>query len=360
MPGCCWLILDCMYWNHDLSLALPSGENEDEYFELLSEAHITGTTDYFSENLIMGPFIQQHVRSPHSYQVRVRFPKDAKFTYNPDDATTDGYYHPGGIADELCSLLSLHFRARFYHVSTTSGGISATEASWRTVNQIHRNTVPKHWDRMVFGDQPRNFSTFTDFLGVIEKVPEEHHLSIMKAASNYNAALRQIGIDPEMVFVKLVSAIEVLSKDFVLSKKDDSLVSLNDTSQWTPQQQTDLAVLIENRKVRRKFIRFIEKYSKGYFKGGRYKAPHLMITRAQLPKILGVIYDARSAYLHAGESMYLSTPFEDFNWHLDGSVGMYVGKRKFEAKQHLPNIEFFEGLVRHCILGYIDELVSED
>lgn len=347
-----------MYWNNDLKLAEPLKENEDEYYEFLSEARITGITDYYSENLIIGPFIGQNTYGPHSYQVRARLPKATELKYSVEDATTDGYYHPGGIADEFCSMLSLHFQARFYHVSTTSGGISATKASWRTVNPIHRVAVPMHWDRVVFGKQPRNFSTFTEFLRIIEKIPEAKHLAIMKAASNYNAALCQVGIDPEMVFVKLVSAIEVLSKDFLLSKKDDSLSDLGDAAQWTLEQQADLAALIKHRKVRRRFIRFIETHSKGYFKGGRPNAPHLMVTRAQLPKVLSVIYDARSEFLHAGESMYLSTPFEQFKWHLDGSVGMYIGKRKFEAKQHLPNIEFFEGLVRHCILGYINKLVT--
>jgi hypothetical protein len=78
--------------------------------------------------------------------------------------------------------------------------------------------------------------------------------------------------------------------------------------------------------------------------------------RGDLEKELSRIYDARSAYLHDGESMYLSTPFQQFNWDKDASLGMYVGKRKFSAKKQLPNVQFFEGLVRHCVLNYIDQL----
>ena len=64
--------------------------------------------------------------------------------------------------------------------------------------------------------------------------------------------------------------------------------------------------LIKTEKSKLKFIRFIEKYSTGCFKGGNWKAKHVKISKKDLPKTLKKIYDARSKYLHNGEAMYLT------------------------------------------------------
>ncbi len=344
-----------MYLNLDLKHLAPKEKCDAEIYEFVSEAHITGSTDYFGGTLLISPLIE--TPEPHdlfTYQVKALFATEPEEPLNLDDASEDAYYHPGGIADELASLFALFYQARFYHTTTTGGEITERGAQTRTVNKIMRKRVPTHWDKKVFKGEGRNFTDFPAFLDKVIGLPEEKHLSIMKAASNYNSALRQIGLDPEMVFVKLVSAIEVLSVSYELNKGDDPLYDLGDISRFTIEQRAELKSLIKNRKTKRKFIRFIEEHSKGYFKGGKFNAPDLHIKRTDLNKVLSAIYDARSAYLHDGENMYLSTPFEEFDWDTDSSAGMYIGKRKFAAEKKLPYIHFFEDLVRYCILSYID------
>ena len=162
-----------------------------------------------------------------------------------------------------------------------------------------------------------------------------------------------------MVFIRLVSAIEVLSKNETLNRKDDTLeeqeiARLIASSNLSPQQKKELKSAFDVRKSGKKFTRFIEQHSSEFFKGGNFRAKRLKIKRADLGKMLRIIYDARSRYLHAGVPMFLSTPVKGGEkWDTDPILGMWVDSRRFDAAQKLPYAHFFEGLVRHCLLNYL-------
>jgi hypothetical protein len=81
----------------------------------------------------------------------------------------------------------------------------------------------------------------------------------------------------------------------------------------------------------------------------------LEIKKADLPQVLTAIYNARSAYLHAGEPMYLSMPIKGGErWDIDPTLGMTIDNREFSPRPKLPYAYFFEGLVRHCLLSYLE------
>lgn len=97
-----------------------------------------------------------------------------------------------------------------------------------------------------------------------------------------------------------------------LKRKDDirERENINATitdSCLAPGTKTELLEIFDVRKSKKKFIRFVEEYSVGFFRGGSHKARHTRIGRPDLERVLKTIYDARSQYLHRGESMYLST-----------------------------------------------------
>ena len=80
----------------------------------------------------------------------------------------------------------------------------------------------------------------------------------------------------------------------------------------------------------------------------------MKIKKGDLPKVLTAIYNARSAYLHAAEPMYLSIPIKGGErWDADPTLGMTIDNREFSADQKLPYAYFFDGLVRHCLLNYL-------
>jgi hypothetical protein len=167
-----------------------------------------------------------------------------------------------------------------------------------------------------------------------------------------------------MVFIRLVSSIEALSKDFSLKGKDDLLAGKNIddiiiNGVLDEEEKDELEKTFENRKARKKFKIFIEKYSKGFFKGGNYKAKHTRILKKDLEKTLDAIYSARSKYLHSGEPMYLSLPIKgEYNWDTDPSLGMIMDRRRIPKSQKLPYTYWFERLVRHCLLNYLDNNYS--
>jgi hypothetical protein len=169
-----------------------------------------------------------------------------------------------------------------------------------------------------------------------------------------------------MVFIRLVSSIEALSKDFDLERKDDLLMgkNFNDiiiNGVLTEEEKVQLEKTFENRKSRKKFKRFIEKYSTGFFKGGNYKAKHTRIFKKDLEKTLDAIYSARSKYLHAGEPMYLSLPIKgEHKWDTDPSLGMIMDRRRIPKSQKLPYTHWFEKLVRHSLLNYLEDNQSLD
>ena len=172
-----------------------------------------------------------------------------------------------------------------------------------------------------------------------------------------------------MIFIRLVSSIEALSKDFGLKKKDNPLNSenfdklFNDCKFTNPQLKqlkeilkVDKEGLISIEKSKLKFIKFIEKYSKGCLKGGNWKAKHLKIKKENLAKVLKTIYDARSTYLHNGESMYLSQFMHGTSkWDTDPSCGMIIDNREISASKKLPYIYWFENFVRCCLLNYLSD-----
>ncbi|MEA1929483.1 MAG: glycosyltransferase [Patescibacteria group bacterium] len=123
----------------------------------------------------------------------------------------------------------------------------------------------------------------------------------------------------------------------------------------------DIAITCtDNRRSRMKFVRFVEKYCKGAFEGGKWKAKHAKIKREDLPKILKAIYDARSNYLHNGESMYLSHFMHRADkWDTDITFGMTIDNRQFSASQKLPFTYWFENIVRCCLLNYIKEQICK-
>lgn len=346
-----------MYWNNDYRHKVKKKDIETTVLELASEVHIVGGAGYFNGNILIGSIADGTPDSLQYHQVKLIHDRNAQ--YDTKKASTKGYYHPDGVAGEFTSLMALYFRTRFYHLSTTYGNLTNRSIQGRHKNAILRVEPSKHIDTVVFGNQKRNFVEFQEFMKIIDSIPEEHHRSVISAASNYNLALREIGIDHEMVFVRLVSAVEAFSSNYTLSPKDDPL-SLVDTRKLLAGLAKDikdeLRISLDARKSRLKFTRFLEVYSKGYFKGGNHNAKHTKIKRAQLGEVSKAVYTARSKYLHSGERMYLSQAFLGTKYDTDPSSGMYIGMRKFTEKEKLPNIQFFEGLVRHCILSKLDEL----
>lgn len=332
-------------------------------YELGSECSLHGLLDYGDGRIICAPMsLGRSKDGLWLYSLLISFPQgpvDAMEQIRKADAK--GYYFKDGILGELLALLSLFFRCRFYlissrltHENPRSGMNGKTEYPFIRINCDPGIHPP------VFQSEGKNLAVgFNEFLDRVKTLDRKLHQNFVLACYHYRRAVNEIGVDAEMVFIRLVSAIEALSKDTKLARRDDVLeaqgvADLITQSNLSAELRSELRSAFDVRKSRLKFVRFIEEYCAGYFKGGNFKAAQLKIKKADLGKVLDRIYRARSQYLHTGEPMFLSRPMRGGeNWDTDPSQDMIADNRAISGKLKLPYAYFFEGLVRQCLLNYL-------
>lgn len=330
-------------------------------YEIASECYIGGVLHHKDSKIILSPLtIEKNSNGLYYYTVKITHARERATDYWKN-AEKNGYYFPNGIVGELIVLLSLYYRCRFYLTAIYAGELSATSIRVRTDCHFLYLPCDHKIHPHIFTEDGKNFTRFGEFLDSFTTLDEKYHYGFILACYHYNKALKEVGIDAEMVYIRLVSAIEALSGFIKLAKAEDKLVNFDiggllKKSGLNDQDKAELKKVFDVRKSRQKFLKIIKLYSKGYLKGGHFSAPHCKITKKKLPSVLRAIYDARSNYLHSGLPMYVSRPMcGGEKWDTDPSAGMIVGNRKFEATQKLPYTYFFEGLVRSCLLNFLKE-----
>jgi hypothetical protein len=351
-----------MGWIRNLE-ALASGcQQYTVEYELGSESEISGVLDYGNAQIICAPMSTEESRDGlWHYNLILHYPL-GPHSFN-QKADEKGYYFKDGILGEILALMSLFFRCRFYLISSRllPGNPSLGMTIKREYPFVRIKCNPGIHPPL-FQKPKDNFAAgFKEFLDTVKRLDRNLHQDFVLACHHYARATKEVGVDSEMVFIRLVSAIEALSKDVRLNRKDDTLEEqeIKDIvaqSNLSTEHKDELKNIFHVRKSRKRFTRFIEQRSSGFFKGGNFKAKHLKIKRANLSKVLNIIYTARSKYLHAGEPMFLSQSIKGGEkWDTDPTFGMIVDNRSFAARQKLPYTFFFEGLVRQCLLNYLKE-----
>lgn len=356
-----------MSWIRLEEKLLTKRKSSYEYeYEIASEQRITGSFNYKKGFIQAGLFVlEKNDQGLYKYLLKVKY---ASYEAYNENANKKGYYFKDGVLGELLSLLSLHFRCRFYLISITSGQLTPKELKLKTENGfLYKKTNPDIHPQVLVESTNKNWvlSKTSDFLEMVKKLDPIYHQKFILACYHYHLALREIGINTEMVFIRLVSAIETLSETMILDKKEDVLQDTNigkllDNSSLDSVSKNELAEIFNVRKSSKKFVRFIENYCKGYFKGGNFKAKHCKIQKANLSTILNGIYTARSEYLHKGEPMYLSMHMRgEYKWDMDPGMGMIIDNRSIPASKKLPYAYFFEGLVRQCLINFLNDKIVQ-
>jgi hypothetical protein len=295
----------------------------------------------------------------YHYSLKIRYYQNEEFPQS-DERNKKGYYFKDGIVGEIVSIFSLYFRCRFYLLATYNGELTENGLRIKIENVFIYKPCSQFIHPQIFSSNNKNFAKgLSEFLDLIKLLKEKYHQQFILSCYHYAQSLKEVGIDSEMIFIRLVSSIESLSKFIELNKKDDLLKGKNlkdviKKEEFSKEISKELEKIFETRKAKLKFINFIIENSSRCLKGGNYKAKHCKIKKEQLPKILGAIYNARSGYLHSGESMYLSHIVKgEEKWDTDPTVGMFIDNRFFPATQKLPYAYFFEGLVRCCLINFL-------
>ncbi len=339
-------------------------------FEIHSECEICGMLDYDNGKILCYPLtFQRDKNGLYTYLFRIKM--SIKNLNIHRELDNKGYYFVGGISGELISLLSLFFQCRFYLKAIYT--FLSDVQKIKTEETFLYQECDKSIHPRIFDNRPRDFSELTNFLDLIRALERKKHLGFILACWHYARSLRLVGIDHNMVYVSLVSAIEALLEGHEINKSDnpldgenfealfkDALLDNEKKKQLKDILRVKRDGLIKIDKTTFKFKSFIKKYSIDFddirSEEVEDSPSNLYVANSSLEKVLGSIYTARSIYLHSGEPMHISRFMNQISdWHFDPSCGGSVDNRKFSKGQKLPYHYWFENLVRHCLLKYLED-----
>jgi hypothetical protein len=333
-------------------------------YEIASDSRIPGVLDYRNGKILCGPLtLNMNSRWLYKYLLKIKFASQTDFY--PKLGSKKGYAFREGIIGELISIFSLYFQCRFFLLAAYSGDLTPTGIKIKTEYTPSFQFCRPYFDPEFYPDGKRNFAIgISGFLDQLYELEVKYHQQIALACFHYARALREFGIDDEMVFIRLVSAVETVLEWTKLDKKDDlfsgkSFDEIVKLDLLSDVEKDELRLLFDNRRIKQKFKRFIEKYSSGFFKGGNFKAPHTRVRKTELLKTLDAIYNSRSNYLHNGEAMFLSRPMRGGEkWDTDIAFEMIHDNKRFTRKMKLPYSSFFQRLVRYCLMAFIKDVAD--
>lgn len=264
-------------------------------------------------------------------------------------ATRSGFYHGGGIGDELVALASLFLRRRF-----KLGPIVRWDDSPRLLS------MSEGWiDKPLVAGQS-NLVELSEWLNLIEGLDSTYHQRFILAAKLYHQALLLIEQQPDIAYLNLVSAIEVLSgkteiKKPLLSDLDAELGELvQSVENEKLRSQIEQAILKRQPFHRRRFVAFILDHIEEDFWLEEKRPEQGRIDRDDLGNLLRRIYDQRSATLHDGKP-FPATVFHPpmMGAEIDFGDSIIVGEKAWESKDFVPYPQFFERLVNHVLKSFV-------
>ncbi len=347
-----------MGWIRNFSKITEEGaETYYTEYELISECHISSVLNYNNEAILCGGMAFEG--DLKHYLLKLKYKTFPEYNQN---ATRDGYYFEGGIAGEIVSLMSLFLQCRFYQVAIFQGELSPhglrtkheLPLLYKKCNPLIHPTVFEQEGRA------RRFIDMAAFLDQVQTLNPKYHHSFALAVRQYSIALRNIGVDEEMVFIRLVSAVEALSRYTDLDPEEDPLAgkTLEEVivkEQQNPQTIDAIRNIFNTRKTALKFRKFIKKYMGDILPASppMENTGYKWITTANVDEILQRIYKARSKYLHEGQLMYLSQHIHGILGDFDPSLGMIIDNHEFKEDEQLPLTSPFENIVRQCLINFV-------
>lgn len=336
-------------------------------YEICTEVRIPGVLEYGNFLHCVFYDFDKNEDGFYTYIVRIKFP-NKKEDFSEDNYSKKGYYFVNGIIGELLVIFSFYFQTRFYLRATISGDISEADtrmrSSYKFNNQKINESLGKLINKEMFSsDSNKNWANedLKKFLDDIRKINQKYHQGLIRSFYWYSEAIKEVGINHQLFFIKMVSAVEALLI-FENFEKDDlhkKIEKLIDGGVFLKNENDELCNWLNNRSISKRFRQFIKKYSVGFFKGGKRKAEHCCIRKNKLDEYLRRIYSARSKYLHEGIPMYLSMDLNDKStvyWDVDPTQGKMIDRSRIDGKTKLPRTRWFERIVNYSIKKFINTL----
>ena len=265
-------------------------------------------------------------------------------------ATKSGFYHSGGIPDELVALASLFLRRRL-----KLGPIVRMDNSPRLLS-LRQGWIDKP---LIAGKS--NLAEIPEWLKLIEGLDSKYHQRFILAVRLYHQALLMIEEQPDMAYLNLVSAIETLCHDYDIEEipiadVDQQLAKLVDSIKDKDlRNKIEKKILERERFIKRRFVAFILAHTAENFWAGQERLSYGQIRRNDLPDYLERIYDQRSRTLHEGAPFppLIFLPPIRGTEIVDFSGDLVVGERRWKPKDFIPYPHFFERLVNYVLKTFL-------
>lgn len=322
------------------------GRNEECYeYEVITDSHIEGA-------LIYGPysiFVWDHdiFSEGEERTLCLRIKSNAKESFELPDVSKNGYYHGGYIEDEIIALSSLFLRRRLKLGSITR----RNDLPYRESNKsgIAYKCLQK-------GEG--NLLSLIEWFELIKKLNESLHLKYILAVRLYHRAILLIDEEPDLAYLNLVSAIEVLCRDTIIEKIpllsdiDQNLATIVDKVSEPLRSELVEAIIHREKFITKKFVQFILSHIEDCFWEG--ERPRMgRVEPDSLKGYLTKIYNQRSSTLHEGKSFppsIMSPPFYECEIDLFRTS---IGERCWDEHDSIPQPDFFEKLVNHVLKVYL-------
>lgn len=317
-------------------------------FEVTADSHIVGEIEYWPYYLTIWEFAYKRSGDKRLLCLRVaEKPYDDKPWEN---VTKEGYYHGGGIADEIVALASLFLRRRLLlgrqvRSDNRPQMLSKNEYSW-----IDKSLI----------DGESNLADLRPWFDFLRSLNPALHQRYILAVRLYQRALEVIEEQPDIAYLNLVSSIEVLCYDFPIGTMQIADIDaglarvIEQITDEDLRREISDRILKRERFIRRRFAAFIKAHIEPSFWNDTSRPKYGRVSAEQLHDILYRIYDQRCRTLHTGE------PFPPDIFHpphpdseIMFALNMSVGKRKWDSKQFIPYPHFFERLVNHVLKVYL-------
>lgn len=317
-------------------------------YEVISDAKIIGELEYGPYKFSMWEFSNKKEGEERKLCLAIKSKMFDSEAYDINYAKRKGFYHGGGIADEIVSISSLVFRRRLKLGSVT-------RIDNRPSLYIKGNDF---LDRQLITGES-NLASLFEWFKLVEGLNQKYDLRFILAVRMYHKSILLIEDEPDLAYLNLITAIEILCQDtdigeVTLHDLDKGLANLVDNLEGNIKNQIASRILKREKFIKRRFVKFILDYLEDSF-WNEVERPALgKIETEDLHEYLERVYDQRSRTLHSGE------PFPPFLFRapmhgaeIEFSFGIILGEKKWEREDFIPYPHFFERLVNHVLKNFL-------
>ena len=319
-------------------------------YEAITDSEIVGEFEYKLYKFMIWDYSKKKQGEDRKLCLRIKQKSISDKDELWKNARPNGFYHGGGIPEELITLSSLFLRRRL-----------------KLGPMVRKNDKPyiystrdKIWIDKPLIEGKRNLCKIVEWFKILENLDIKYHQKFILAVRMYHRAVLMIEEDPDLAYLNLVSAIEVLCQETEIGKVPLSEIKpkLSKVLQKIDDEELcheiEEATLSTERFISRKFVRFILNHTENSFWEEEDRPEHGKIEKNELEKSLKKIYNQRSRTLHKGEPFPPGAAEPSaMNAEINFSSATIKGDKKWLQSQYIPNISFFERLVNHVLKQFL-------